>query len=108
MLGLGRNDGGLVFTTLDGEMVRPRNLTKEFSRLVKRAGVRAVTFHGLRHTHITALLADGINPKVVSERAGHANVAITLGLYGHVMPNMQADAAARVDAALRSTLEERI
>ena len=108
MLGLGRNDGGLVFTTLDGEMVRPRNLTKEFSRLVKRAGVRAVTFHGLRHTHITALLADGINPKVVSERAGHANVAITLALYGHVMPNMQADAAARVDAALRSTLEERI
>ena len=57
---------------------------------------------------ITTLLGDGVNPKVVSERAGHALVAITLQLYGHVIPNMQADAAARVDAALRGTLEELI
>ncbi len=105
-LGLGRDHDGLVFTDLEGGLVRPRNLTKEFGRIVKRAGVRRVTFHGLRHTHITKLLVDGVNAKVVSERAGHSNVAITLQLYGHVIPNMQADAAARVDAALRSTLEE--
>ena len=48
------------------------------------------------------------HPEVVSERAGHASVAITLQLYGHVLPNMQADAAAKVDAALRGTLEEQI
>ena len=105
-LGLGRDHDGLVFTDLEGGLVRPRNLTKEFGRIVKRAGLRPVTFHGLRHTHITTLLSDGVNPKVVSERVGHASVAITLQLYGHVLPNMQADAAARVDAALRGTLEE--
>ena len=107
-LGLGRDHDGLVFTDLEGGLVRPRNLTKEFGRIVKRAGLRSVTFHGLRHTHITMLLEDGVNPKVVSERAGHASVAITLQLYGHVLPNMQADAAAKVDAALRGTLEEQI
>ena len=106
-LGLGRDHDGLVFTDLEGGLVRPRNITKEFGRIVKRAGLRAVTFHGLRHSHITTLLGDGVNPKVVSERAGHASVAITLQLYGHVLPNMQADAAAKVDAALRGTLEER-
>ncbi len=105
-LGLGRDHDGLVFTDLEGGLVRPRNLTKEFGRIVKRAEVRPVTFHGLRHTHITKLLADGVNPKVVSERAGHASVAITLQLYAHVLPNMQADAAARVDAALGAALEE--
>lgn len=104
-LGLGRNDEGLVFTTLDGEPVRPRNLTKEFTRLVKRAGGHRITFHGLRHTHITALLKDGTNPKVVSERAGHSSVAVTLQLYGHVLPNMQADAAKAVDTALRTLIE---
>ena len=106
-LGLGRDHDGLVFTDLEGGLVRPPNLTKEFGRIVKRTDIRRVTFHGLRHTHITNLLADGVNAKVVSERAGHSNVAITLQLYGHVIPNMQADAAARVDAALRGTLEER-
>ena len=107
-MGLGRDHDGLVITNLEGGLIRPRNLTKEFGRLVKRTEVRRITFHGLRHTHITALLGDGVNPKVVSERAGHSSVAITLELYGHVIPNMQTDAAARVDAALRSTLEERI
>lgn len=107
-LGLGRDHDGLVFTDLEGGLVRPRNLTKEFGRIVKRTGLRPVTFHGLRHSHITRLLADGVNAKVVSERAGHSNVAITLQLYGHVIPNMQADAAAKVDAALRGTLEEQI
>jgi integrase len=105
-LGLGRDHDGLVFTDLEGGLVRPRNLTKEFGRIVKRTGLRPVTFHGLRHTHITTLLGDGVNAKVVSERAGHASVAITLDIYGHVIPNMQADAAARVDTALRGTLEE--
>lgn len=105
-LGLGRDHDGLVFTDLEGGLVRPRNLTKEFGRIAKRAGLPGITFHGLRHSHITQLLADGVNPKVVSERAGHASVAITLELYGHVLPNMQADAAAMVDAALRGTLEE--
>ncbi len=107
-LGLGRDHDGLVFTDLEGGLVRPRNLTKEFGRIVKLTGLRPVTFHGLRHTHITTLLDDGVNPKVVSERVGHASVAITLQIYGHVIPNMQTDAAARVDAALRGTLEEQI
>ena len=107
-LGLGRDHDGLVFTDLEGGLVRSRNLTKEFGRIVKRTGLRPVTFHGLRHSHITTLLDEGVNPKVVSERAGHASVAITLQIYGHVIPNMQADAAARVDAALRGTLEEQI
>ncbi len=105
-LGLGRDDDGPAFANFEGRHIRPRNFTKEFTRLVKRAGVRQITLHGLRHSHITSLLRAGVNAKVVSERAGHASVAITLGLYAHALPDMQAEAAAKVDAALRSALDE--
>ena len=105
-MGLGRDDDGPVFANLEGEHIRPRNLTKEFGRIVKRSKMRRITFHGLRHSNITSLLRAGINAKVVSERAGHANVAITLSLYAHTLPNMQAEAAAKVDAALAGALRD--
>jgi integrase len=101
-LGLGKDQRGLVFTQLTGEPVNPDNFSKEFVRLVKRAGIRPITFHGLRHTHATEMLRANVHPKVVSERLGHASVAITLDTYSHVVAGMQKDAAARIDASLRT------
>jgi len=100
-LGLGRDPRGLVFTRSDGEPSDGIALTKAFRRLVAAAGVTPITFHGLRHTHISHLLMDGVHVKVVSERAGHANINITLAVYAAYVPSMQADAALRVDAWLR-------
>ena len=60
--------------------------------------------HDLRHSHATHLLAANVHPKIVQERLGHANIAITMDLYTHVMPGMQDEAASRVDAALRIAL----
>jgi len=103
-LGLGKDERGLVFTQPGGEPVSPDNFSKEFARLVARAGIRRITFHGLRHTHLTNLLREGVHPKVACERAGHASVAITLDIYSHVVPGLQEDAALRIDAALRRAL----
>lgn len=103
-LGLGKNESGLVFTNLDGTVVNPLSLTQQFANLVKRAGITKVTFHGLRHAHFTNLLSEGVHPKVASERAGHASVAITMDLYSHVIPGLQEEAALRIDAALRKVL----
>jgi integrase len=66
-----------------------------------------IRFHDLRHAHATHLLASGVHPKVASERLGHSKVGITLDLYSHVLPNMQADAAAVVDGALQAALNKR-
>jgi integrase len=100
-LGLGRDPRGLVFTRPDGESLNANTLTTAFGRLVAAAHVTPISFHGLRHTHISHLLMDGVHLKVVSERAGHASVSITLAVYAAYIPNMQADAAMRVDAWLR-------
>ena len=50
------------------------------------------------------MLAAGVHPKVASERLGHSTIDITLDLYSHVMPGMQADTAEQVDAALQAAI----
>ena len=61
---------------------------------------RSVRFLDLRHTHATLLLRQGTHPKVVSERLGHATVGITPDTYSRVLPDMQDEAAQRLDGAL--------
>jgi integrase len=56
-------------------------------------GLPDLTLHGLRHTYATASLRAGNPVKVVSERLGHANTAITSDLYQHVLRAMDAEAA---------------
>jgi integrase len=100
-LGLGRDPRALMFSRPDGQPMDADTLSKSFRRLVATAKVTPITFHGLRHTHISHLLMEGVHVKVVSERAGHASVNITLAVYSAYIPSMQADAAHRVDAWLR-------
>jgi integrase len=73
-----------------------------YGSVVQRAGLPIIRFHDLRHTAATLLLERGGNPKVVSEMLGHASVAVTLTLYGHVTPHMQREAAATMERALGS------
>ena len=63
-----------------------------------------VRFHDLRHIHATLLLRQGTHPKVASERLGHSTIGITLDAYSHVLPDMQDEAAKRLDGALAAAL----
>jgi len=94
------NEEGWVFTGGDGNTIHPHAVYESFERIVRNAGVPAMRFHDLRHTHGSLLLKEGIPVKVVSERLGHAHIAHTLQTYQHVLPGMQAAAA---DAAERIT-----
>lgn len=73
---------------------------REYAKLIKAADVRRIKFHGLGHTCATLLLQAGTPVHVVSERLGHAKVSMTMEVYAHVLPDMQADAAARIGALL--------
>ena len=92
-VGAGWRETGYVFTTVIGTHQHPDNVSKRFVALVRRIDVTYLTLHGLRHTHATHLLAMGKNPRMVSERLGHADVAFTLQVYGHVLPGHQREAA---------------
>lgn len=93
-------DSGLVFTTLAGGVLHPRNVLRAFDRLVARAGVPHITIHDLRHTAATLALRAGVHPKLVQEMLGHARVAITLDLYSHVVEEMHHDASDRLGRLL--------
>ena len=75
-------------------------LNMQPERMCRAAKVKRITVHGLRHTSATLLLSAGVSPHVVQRRLGHKGVEITLNLYAHVLPTMQADAAARLAALL--------
>ncbi|MDP9225825.1 MAG: site-specific integrase [Actinomycetota bacterium] len=81
----------------DGRPLHPATLSSAWCRFCRAKGLPAVRFHDLRHGHATLLLLGGVHPKVVSERLGHASVGITLDLYSHVLPTMQAEAARAFD-----------
>jgi integrase len=102
------SDDDFMVTRADGSPLRPHSLGQEWVRFLARNGtLPRIRFHDLRHAHATHLLSSGVHPKVASERLGHSKVGITLDLYSHVLPNMQADAAALVDDSLRAPLNKR-
>jgi integrase len=72
----------------------------KLDRLCTAAGVKRITVHGLRHTCATLLLSAGIPPHVVQRRLGHKDISMTLGIYSHVLPTQQADAAQKLAALL--------
>jgi integrase len=98
LVGAGYQDRGLVFARPDGQPWNPDSIGRAFERAVARSGLPRIRLHDLRHSHAVHLLAAGQNPRLVSERLGHASVGFTLDVYGHVMDGQQADAAAAVAA----------
>lgn len=95
-------DGDLVFASGDGTPLNERNLVqRHFKPILEAAGLpKKVRMYDLRHTCATLLLSQEVNPKVVSERLGHASITLTLDTYTHVLPTMQREAADKLDALL--------
>jgi integrase len=101
----GRLSPGFVFPgDADGRPWSPQKVTDAFRRLAKGAQIVGASFHTLRHTCATQLLAQGVHPKVVQEMLGHSTIAITMDLYSHVTPSLQAEAATKMDDVLRVAL----
>lgn len=98
--------GTFIFCTGSGGPINVNNLRyRDWKRLLGRAGLPATTrMHDLRHSAATLLLSRGVPVKVVSEMWGHHDVAFTLRVYGHVLPDMQDGAADAMDDALGETV----
>jgi integrase len=86
-------DSGLVFTWPDGSPIHPRRFSRWFERHSGRAGLPRIRLHDLRHSYASAALAAGVPAKVVSERLGHATIAVTMDVYSHILPGLDREAA---------------
>jgi integrase len=89
-------DSGLVFTRPDGAPIHPDLISDWFERLAREAGLPKIRLHDVRHSYASAALAAGIPAKIVSERLGHATIAITMDTYSHVLPGLDEEAAETV------------
>jgi integrase len=94
----------LVFTGPDGGPWFPSNFERTWRTFRdKLPDELHVRFHDLRHSHASQLLSQGVHPKVVSERLGHASIGITLDTYSHILPGLQEQAVEAYDQALRAS-----
>jgi integrase len=97
VLGMPSKGDDLVFSSPEGKPLRPNTVSRAWAALASRAGVRVIRLHDARHTHASLMLKQGVHPKIVQERLGHASVQITLDTYSHVAPGLQEAAAESFD-----------
>jgi integrase len=101
-LGLGRPaDDALVFCEHDGSPLSPDKLSRDWGRVVVARKLPKVSFHALRHTHVSALIDAGLDVFAVSRRIGHGSAALTLKTYTHWFSKKDTAAAAAIEAALK-------
>jgi integrase len=94
---------GRVFGSGD-QPFSPTSVTRRAERAWGRAGLEPITLHECRHTYASTMIASGANAKTISTYMGHANINITLDLYGKLMPGNEAEAADLLDAYLNRCL----
>jgi integrase len=101
-LGIGKPDAAtLVFSTVEGELLRPRNLSKTWWRARGAMKLPAVSFHAFRHSHASMLIRAGVDVLTISRRLGHSKAAITLDVYGHLIGGADEAAATAIERVLR-------
>jgi integrase len=83
-----------------GEPTQARRVIQQFHDALDQAGIRRVRFHDLHHSCATLLLVQGVSARVVMEVLGHSEIALTMNAYSHVVPELQQEAAQRMQAIL--------
>jgi integrase len=90
------HDNDFIFCNDDGSSINAENLYhRRFKRIIKKAGLRSIRIHDLRHTFASILIAAGHNIKYIQSQLGHSSIKITLDIYGHLMPEVYEGAAKR-------------
>lgn len=99
--GAGFDDTGYVIRHPNGKPYNPDSITQKWERFVKKHNLRPLKLHGLRHSNATSLINAGVDAKVVQQRMGHSDISVTYNTYVHVLPNMDEDAANKIDKILK-------
>ena len=105
--GAGPDD--LVFLGPKGGILRRSFEARMFKPAVEAAGLpKNLTFHGLRHVATTLMIANNEHPKVIQHRLGHADPAMSLGVYGHVPDDLDHDVAGRLHRLFMADAYQRV
>lgn len=95
----------LVFSTVEGNLLSPDNLSRDWGRMLKAKKLPRVSFHSLRHTHASMLIRAGVDILTVSRRLGHGKPSVTLDCYGHLVEGSDAAAAKAIEGLIGTPRE---
>jgi integrase len=91
----------LLFRTRNDTPISPRNLLRHFHNTLEKLDIPRVSFHSLRHTFITLLIAKNTPVRDIQALAGHSSFQITYDTYGHLLPGYQQEAARKLDGLVK-------
>ena len=95
------SDRDLVFSNTEGNMIDPDTMVRRyFLPALKRAGIRKIRFHDLRHTNVALRIEQGQNVKYIQNQLGQASIQTTLDRYGHLITDVNTEQAKKLDAIL--------
>jgi integrase len=95
-------DSVYVFANDAGGPLHPGTVYHALQAALAAGGLPRVSFHALRHSYASLLIAQGVHPRVIMEALGHSQISLTMNTYGHVIPALEREAAERMDALLSS------
>jgi integrase len=90
-----------VFGTLEGELMKPDDVSADWNRVIRSRKLPLVSLHALRHTHASMLISKGVDILTISRRLGHSKPSVTLDVYGHLIKGTDAAAAKAIEGALK-------
>jgi integrase len=105
MIRLGRGSG-FIFGKAPDRPLNLKTLRRRADKAWEKAELERITLHECRHTFASLMIAAGVNAKALSTYMGHANIAITMDRYGHLMPGSEEEAASRLHAYLQRADEQ--
>ncbi|MFV9690431.1 MAG: tyrosine-type recombinase/integrase [Desulfobacteria bacterium] len=87
----------LIFHRESGQVIKQNYIRRVFKRILKKAELREIRIHDLRHTFASLLLSQGESPVYVKEQLGHSGIQITVDIYGHLIPGENKGAVNKLD-----------
>ncbi|MGM0874674.1 MAG: tyrosine-type recombinase/integrase [Bacillota bacterium] len=94
------NNHDLVICSYVGTPLNPRNLVRTFNRLIDKATLPKIRFYDLRHSHASIMIYQNEPIKLIAERMGHSKISTIMDTYGPLLPNMQKEAADKLNKTL--------
>lgn len=95
---------GRIFTSENGDPLRPDRLSSWFRKFIRRSELPQINIHSLRHTYATLCIAKGVPLTAVAEQLGHANVATTATIYAHAIKSAQIAGANKISSIVKDLL----
>ena len=91
----------LVFSGVEGEPLNPHAVSRAWRRVCDAKKLPRVSFHALRHTHVSVLINAGVDVLTISRRIGHSKASMTLDVYGHLIRGGDEAAAKAIEGVLK-------